>query len=148
MSVLLDGLGSSWRLLMSAGHFQPGAGGGVASGSVTGSVAPPTIYNPLAHAVAWEGTLLTGTVQEIRFQVALDIAGTGSLSLPIVNTAWLTDTESRIGVSAMVIVNGWRVHLPLIVRRSWAPVHTRCLPDVQESPVIEQLGLRVIIVPF
>jgi hypothetical protein len=66
---------------MSAGHFQPGAEGGVASGSVTGSIVPPTIYNPPAHAVAWEGTLLTGTVQDIRFQVALDIAGTGSLEM-------------------------------------------------------------------
>jgi hypothetical protein len=36
--------------------------------------------------------------------------------MPIVNTAWLTDTDSGFSVSATAIVNGWRAYLPLTVR--------------------------------
>jgi hypothetical protein len=39
-------------------------------------------------------------------------------SLPIVNTAWLTDTEYGRSVAATVIVNGWHVYLPLVMRQS------------------------------
>ena len=65
-----------------------------------------------------QGTLPTDTVQVVRFQVTPGITGTEALSLsqPIVNTAWLTDTERGWTVSATVIVNGWRVYLSLAVK--------------------------------
>jgi hypothetical protein len=88
-------------------------------GSISGTLAlPAAVYSPTAHAILWEGTLLTDTVDVIRFQVTPGITGTGSLSLslPIVNTAWLTATESGRSVSATVIVNGWRLYLPLTLR--------------------------------
>jgi hypothetical protein len=83
---------------------------------ITGSVTPPAVYSPTVRAVVWQGTLPTDTVQVIRFQATPGITGTEalSLSLPIVNTAWVTDTESGSSVSATVIVNGWRFYLPLI----------------------------------
>jgi hypothetical protein len=83
---------------------------------ITGSVTPPAVYSPTVRAVVWQGTLPTDTVQVIRFQATPGITGTEalSLSLPIVNTAWVTDTESGRSVSATVIVNGWRFYLPLI----------------------------------
>jgi predicted nucleotidyltransferase len=85
---------------------------------VAGSVTPPAMYSPTVRAVVWQGVLPTDTVQTIRFQVTPGITGTGSLYLaqPIVNTAWLTDTAHDIGVSASIIVNGWRVYLPLTQR--------------------------------
>jgi uncharacterized repeat protein (TIGR01451 family) len=87
--------------------------------SISGTVAlPAAVYSPTAHAVLWKGTLPTDTVEVIRFQVTPGITGTGSLSLslPIVNTAWLTATESGRSVSATVIVNGWHLYLPLMLR--------------------------------
>ncbi len=85
---------------------------------LAGSVTPPATYSPTVKAIVWQGVLPTDTVQVIRFQVTPGITGTGSLSLspPIINTAWLTDTENDRGVSAAVIVNGRRVYLPLVVR--------------------------------
>ncbi len=87
-------------------------------GSITGTVAPTAIYSPTAHAVVWQGTLLADTIETIRFQVTPGITQTGSLSLspPIVNTAWLTDTEGGWRVSAIVIVNGRRIYMPLVLR--------------------------------
>jgi hypothetical protein len=88
------------------------------SDSLTGTVTPLVVYSPTARAVAWQGDLLADTVQTISFQVTPGITGSGSLSLslPIVNTAWLTDTKTGESVSATVIVNGLRVYLPLVVR--------------------------------
>ncbi len=87
------------------------------SGSITSAIAPPAVYSPSARVISWQGTLPTDTVQVIRFQVQVG-AGTGSLSLalPIVNTAWLTDTYSGFDVSARVIVNSLRVYLPVMIR--------------------------------
>jgi len=39
-----------------------------------------------------------------------------SLSLPIANTAWLTETVVGTSLSAAAIVNGQYCHLPLILR--------------------------------
>jgi hypothetical protein len=86
------------------------------SDSITNTVAPLAVYSPTAHAVVWEGTLPTDTAQLIRFEVTITGGEPLSLSLPIVNTAWLTDTEYGRSVSATVIVNGWRVYLPLVMR--------------------------------
>jgi hypothetical protein len=85
---------------------------------VVGSVTPPATYSPTVEAVIWQGVLPTDMVQVIRFQVTPGITGTGSLDLarPIINTAWLTDTEHGTSVSATVIVNGWRIYLPLVLR--------------------------------
>jgi regulator of extracellular matrix RemA (YlzA/DUF370 family) len=46
------------------------------------------------------------------------ITGTAPLSLapPIVNTAWLTDTQYGRSISATVIVNARHVYLPLLQR--------------------------------
>jgi hypothetical protein len=89
-------------------------------GSIGGTVTPPAVYSPTAHAVSWQGTLPTDTVEMISFQVTPGVTGTGSLdlSLPIVNTAWLTDTENGRSVSATAIVNARRLYLPLVQRNA------------------------------
>ncbi len=99
-----------WDLLPSTTRY--------VSGSITSTLTPPAIYSPTIRAVVWQGMLPLHTPQVIRFQVTQGITGSASLSLslPTVNTAWLTDTESGDSVSATVIVNGWRVYLPLAVR--------------------------------
>jgi hypothetical protein len=87
-------------------------------GTITGTVTPTAVYSPAVHAVIWQGRLLTGTMEVVHFQVTPGITGTGSLDLvrPIVNTAWLTDTDSGWGVSATAIVNGRHIYLPLVVK--------------------------------
>lgn len=88
-------------------------------GSLSGSLSLPPVYSPTLHAIIWQGTLPTDSVQVIGFQVTPGITGTvGSLSLalPIINTAWLTDTQSGASVSATTIVNGWRTYLPVAIR--------------------------------
>ncbi len=89
------------------------------SGSITSTLTPPAVYSPTIRAIVWQGVLPLHTTQVVRFQVTQGITGSASLSLslPIVNTAWLTDTESGDSVSATVVVNGWRVYLPLTVRK-------------------------------
>jgi hypothetical protein len=88
--------------------------------SITSTVLPLPVYSSTISAVVWEGALPTDTVQTISFQVVPDITGTESLSLssPIANTAWLIDTKYDKSVSAMVIVNGLHVYMPLILRQS------------------------------
>jgi hypothetical protein len=85
------------------------------SGSLDGTVTPTAVYSPPAQAVLWQGTLPTDTVRQVRFQVTPTLTGLKwlSLSWPIVNTAWLTDTHSGIGVTATVAVNGGSLYLPL-----------------------------------
>lgn len=85
---------------------------------ITGSVTSPAIYSPTIRAVVWQGVLPTDTVQTIRFQVIPNTSEIeeDSLSPPIVNTAWLTDTAHSKGVSAMIIVNGQKRFLPLVLR--------------------------------
>ncbi len=99
-----------WDSLPNGVHYIPG--------SMTGTIVPAASYSSTANAVVWEGTLSTDTTQTIHFQVTPGITGSGSLSLslPIVNTAWLTATESARIVSATAIVNGERVYLPVVVR--------------------------------
>ncbi|MEE8389283.1 MAG: hypothetical protein V3S14_00595 [Anaerolineae bacterium] len=90
-------------------------------GRISGTlVLPAAVYSPTAHAVVWQGTLPTDTVEVISFQVTRGITQSGSLSLslPIVNTAWLTATESGRRVSATAIVNGRHLYLPLVLRQS------------------------------
>jgi hypothetical protein len=86
--------------------------------SIVGTLVPPAVYSPTAHAVVWNGTLPTDTVRTLHFRVTPGITGTGSLDLsqPIVNTAWLTATESGRVVWASAIVNGWHAYLPLAMR--------------------------------
>jgi hypothetical protein len=83
---------------------------------VAGSVTPPAVYSPTARGVFWSGSLPTDTATVIRFSVTPRMTGTGSLSLsqPVVNTVWVTETESGNVISATVIVNGWQLYLPLI----------------------------------
>jgi hypothetical protein len=112
-ALILSGPGLSVRLwdpLPSSVHY--------ISSSITSAISPAAVYSPTAHAVVWQGALPTDTAQTIRLQVTLGITGTEafSLSQPIVNTAWLTETMSGMGSSATVIVNGWHFHLPLVMR--------------------------------
>ncbi len=88
------------------------------SGSLASDLTPAVSYSPTLRAVVWEGTLPTDTVSTVRFQVTPGVTGTGSLLLaaPIINTAWLTDTQYGRSRRATAIVNGSRVYLPLIVR--------------------------------
>ncbi len=85
------------------------------SGTLTGTVTPPAVYSPAVSAVVWQGALPTDTASVVYFQVTPGITGAGSLSLslPIVNTAWLTDTDYGRTVSATVIVNAERIYIPL-----------------------------------
>ena len=57
----------------------------------------------------------------LRFQVKPEIAGVEAASLapPIINTAWLTDTQKGVTTSATVIVNAEHAFLPLLVRNRW-----------------------------
>jgi hypothetical protein len=54
----------------------------------------------------------------VQFRVTPASTGTGSLALaePIVNTAWLTDTERKTGIWTAHIANGRTLHLPVIAR--------------------------------
>jgi hypothetical protein len=76
-------------------------------GSLSGNVTPAASYDPIAHAIVWQGVLTSEAAQEVSFQVLVDAGGTGSLTLhtPIVNTAWLTSTASGTGVSDSVSVD-------------------------------------------
>lgn len=92
---------------------------GYVAGSITGTVAPSAVYSPTIDAITWEGTILTNTIDAeaknyISFQVTSIITGTETSSRPVVNTVWLTDTTYRRHASYTVIVNGWRVYLPVI----------------------------------
>jgi len=102
----------SWDPLPDAVHF--------VHGSITGTLVPPAVYSPTAHAIVWQGALLTDTAQTLGFRVTPGITVTKALStpLPIVNTAWLTTTESGRSVSAIAIVNGYYFYLPRTVRES------------------------------
>lgn len=86
---------------------------------VPDSVRPPAVYSPTARAILWEGVLLTGTAQVLEFQVTVGIDAVTMLSLspPFVNTAWLTDTENGVSISATVIINGWPGYLLVVVRQ-------------------------------
>jgi hypothetical protein len=90
------------------------------SESIEGTLMPPAVYSSTAHAVIWNGTLPTDTVKTLRFRVTPGITGTGSLDLsqPIVNTAWLTATESGRVLWASATVNGWHAYLPVAMRES------------------------------
>lgn len=92
------------------------------AGSLSGDISPSAIYSPTAHAVGWQGTLISDTVQTIQFQVTpiQEIEGF-LLSAPIVNTAWLTDVASNKGVSATVIVNSQRFYLPVMMQSAQQP---------------------------
>jgi hypothetical protein len=84
--------------------------------SLDSSIVPPAVYSPTAHAIIWQGTL-PDSLQEIRFQVTPKVTGalSYSLSLPILNTAWLTVKKSAVTVSADVMVNGQRIYLPFMI---------------------------------
>jgi hypothetical protein len=85
---------------------------------VPGSLTPPAVYSPTAHAVIWHGVLPTDTAQIFHFRVTPALTGTARpmLALPIFNVASLTETMSATHVSAAVMVNGLRVYLPLAFR--------------------------------
>jgi hypothetical protein len=82
---------------------------------VPNSVTPPAVYSQTLRAITWQGMLPTDQDQVFRFQVTS--SALLSPSIPIVNTAWLTDTEYNRRILAGAIVNGRRVYLPLMMRR-------------------------------
>jgi uncharacterized repeat protein (TIGR01451 family) len=88
------------------------------SETLTNTLAPPAVYSPTIHAIIWEGALLSQTVQELRFQATLEITRSSWPLLPVVNTAWITETTEATGISAAAAaaIKEWRVHLPLIAR--------------------------------
>jgi hypothetical protein len=108
-----------WDPLPPSVHYVPGSITDTLSHFSGTLVLPAAVYSSTAHAVIWAGRLSTDTAQMIRFQVTPGVTHTGSLSLslPIVNTAWLTATESGRSVRDTAIVNGWHVYLPLVVRQ-------------------------------
>jgi hypothetical protein len=85
-------------------------------GSLAANLSPPPVYSITARAVLWQGRPPSDTAGLVTFRVTPGLTGTGSLSLamPLVNTAWLTDTVSGFVTRATVIVNGWRFYLPLV----------------------------------
>ncbi len=87
-------------------------------GSVTSTVGPVAVYSPTARALVWQGRLPADAAQVIRFQVTPGVTGTGSLSLtlPVVNTAWLSGLDGAWVVSTTVVVNGWHAYLPVVLR--------------------------------
>lgn len=90
---------------------------GFVNGSLSGTLTPTATYNHAAHAIVWEGTLLTDTVHTVQFQATmLSATEVISMSTPIVNTAWLTDTTYQRSVSSTFIINPRRVYLPILQR--------------------------------
>lgn len=85
---------------------------------LTGTLTPPAVYSPSLHAVLWQG-VLTDTGQVFQYQVMPTVGQTGdpALSIPIVNSAWLTDTLYNRAAFDMVIVNGWRLSLPVMINQ-------------------------------
>jgi hypothetical protein len=90
-------------------------------GSLTDTLDTHAMYSPTASAIVWQGMLpQNGSTQMIRFQATPGITTSpGSLLLaqPIVNTAWLTDTDQGLSRTATVIINGLHVYLPLVIRQ-------------------------------
>lgn len=89
--------------------------------SLTDTLDTHAVYSPTANAIIWQGTLPEDdSAGMIRFQATPGITtGTGSLQFawPVVNTAWLTDTDQGLSRTATVIVNGAYVYLPLVIRQ-------------------------------
>jgi hypothetical protein len=85
---------------------------------IPGSVTAPAVYSSTARAIMWQGILPTDTVQVVHFMVipSATVTSGQSLSPVIINTAWLTDTEYNRTVSAISIINGWYLYLPLVRR--------------------------------
>lgn len=85
--------------------------------SITYTVPPAAVYSPTIHAITWQGTMPTDTIQQVRFQVTVDIPGAepSALAPTIFNTAVLTDTGRGVSTSATAVVNRF-VYLPMIVR--------------------------------
>jgi len=76
---------------------------------IPGSVTAPAVYSQTANAIEWQGTLPTGDVQVVNYQV------TASATTPvIINTAWLFDTGYSRSTSATAYVNRFNLYLPLI----------------------------------
>jgi len=90
---------------------------GFVDGSLSGTLTPTATYNHTAHAIVWEGTLLTDTVHTVQFQATvLSATEVISVPTPIVNTAWLTDTAYQRGVSSTFIINPHHAYLPMLLR--------------------------------
>jgi uncharacterized repeat protein (TIGR01451 family) len=70
--------------------------------SISTTLTPTAIYSSSVRAVLWHGTAPTYTIPSISFQVMAEITGTGALSVPVpvVNTAWLTDSATGFSVSS------------------------------------------------
>lgn len=88
--------------------------------SLTQTITPSAVYSSATHTIFWQGILSVDTVQTIGFQVTTNVTmkSTLGLSPPIVNTAWLTDTDHNNGLSATVIVNGSYQYLPLVMHNN------------------------------
>jgi len=110
-TLTISGAGQSARL------WDPlPAGFNYVSDSLTDTLAVHAVYSDTVKAIVWEGTLPgDGAAGMVQFQVSPAIPGTGVLSAPIVNTAWLTDSWGS-GLSRTVISNPRRVYLPLVIR--------------------------------
>ncbi len=79
---------------------------------ITGSVTAPAVYSPTLNAVLWSGTIPADAGKlTFRYQARLEETNT----LPIVATAWLTDTYGRSETST-AILNGRHLFLPAVVR--------------------------------
>jgi hypothetical protein len=86
------------------------------SDSITYTV-PTVVYSPTLHAVIWQGIMPTDTIQEVSFQVTVDVPGAApsELAPTIYNTAVLTDTARDVSLSSTAVVNRF-VYLPLVMR--------------------------------
>lgn len=79
-------------------------------GSVTGGAS----FDPTTGCIEWSGTLTTGQVSTITF--AVEVTTTDASA--IVNTATITaGIHAPLILSALIIVNGRTVYLPIIQRR-------------------------------
>ncbi len=83
---------------------------------ITGTLTYPAVYSPTIHAILWQGTL-SDTSQTFEFKVVptVGLIGDPDLSIPIVNSAWLTDTVYPRAAFEMIIVNGWHQYLPVVL---------------------------------
>jgi len=87
------------------------------SNSLTSTLASSVVYSPITHAMLWAGRLPTDTGQTVQFQV-VPIPGPALLRHPVVNTAWLTSTESGRVITTTATVNVTPPPLSLTKRAS------------------------------
>jgi len=99
------------RLPAALSYVEGSAGTTPAVGTLTFTDVPS---GPLTLTeLTWQGTLTEATVLNISYAVTVSVAG----PLAVVNTAVVDDGSAVFDYSAVVVVDGRKIYLPLVLRR-------------------------------